>query len=93
MIRMQLFGAAVVSAIAALILDTAQAVNLDTESTPAERQGLANVLSMAQSVRNDLATDDQLAQNGGSGNANSGSITQPFAQAMAQPAANAPAQP
>ena len=82
MIRMQLFGAAVVSAIAAMMVDSASAVNLDTEEmTPGQRQGLANVLSMAQNMRNEIQAGrtgrqpNEFMQANGAG----ASITQPFA--------------
>ena len=61
MIRMQLFGAALVSTIAAMMLDSAAAINLETEElTDGQRQGLANVLSMAQQMRNEIAAGSML---------------------------------
>ena len=84
--RMQLFGAAAVAAIAAaLLVDSAAAISLDAELTPGQREELANVLEMAQSLRIDatgghqqMARPKNLAQNGG----HNSIITQPMLQSM-----------
>ena len=47
---MQLFGAAIVSAIVGL----SQAISLDVDMTPGQRDGIANVLQMAQNLHHEI---------------------------------------